>query len=121
MARLMQQSPKLPFVEPAFAGPEQVSIALPKLAPTLPSVGACRRASWAPFRPRTETWILSGKVLIYVMKYRLPKASTQFIHTPSVCGLLWFGCFGDFRIHHTPLYHYLLGGGGRTPNTGLVG
>ena len=38
------------------------------------------------------------------MKYRLPKASTQFIHTPSVCGLLWFGCFGDFRIHHTALY-----------------
>ena len=35
MARLMQQSPKLPFVEPAFAGPEQVSIALPKLAPSL--------------------------------------------------------------------------------------
>ena len=32
MARLMQQSPKLPVVEPAFAGPEQVSIALPKLA-----------------------------------------------------------------------------------------
>ena len=23
-------------------------------SPTLPSVGACRRASWAPFRPRTE-------------------------------------------------------------------
>ena len=38
------------------------------------------------------------------MKYRLPKASTQFIHTPSVCGLLWFGCFGDLRIHHTALY-----------------
>ena len=35
MARLMQQSPKLPFVEPAFAGPEQVSIALPNLAPGL--------------------------------------------------------------------------------------
>ena len=35
MARLMQQSPKLPFVEPAFAGPEQVSIALPNLAPSL--------------------------------------------------------------------------------------
>ena len=32
MARLMQQSPKLPFVEPAFAGPEQVSIACPKLS-----------------------------------------------------------------------------------------
>ena len=23
---------------------------------------------------------------------------------PSGCGLLWFGCFGDFRFHHTPLY-----------------
>ena len=32
MARWMQQSPKLPFVEPAFAGPEQVSIACPKLS-----------------------------------------------------------------------------------------
>ena len=32
MARLMQQSPKLPFVEPAFAGPEQVSSACPKLS-----------------------------------------------------------------------------------------
>ena len=53
--------------------------------------------------PEQKIWVLSGKVLIYVMKYRLPKASTQFIHTPSVCGLLWFGCFGDFRIHHTPL------------------
>ena len=31
--------------------------------PTLPSVGACRRASWA----RTE-WVLSWKVLTYVMK-----------------------------------------------------
>ena len=35
MARLMQQSPKLPVVELAFAGPEQVSIALPNLAPSL--------------------------------------------------------------------------------------
>ena len=35
MARLMQQSPKLPFVEPAFAGPEQVSIACPKLSARL--------------------------------------------------------------------------------------
>ena len=35
MARLMQESPKLPFVEPAFAGLEQVSIALPNLAPGL--------------------------------------------------------------------------------------
>ena len=35
MARLMQQSPKLPVVEPAFAGLEQVSIDLPKLAPGL--------------------------------------------------------------------------------------
>ena len=32
----------------------------------------------------------------HVMKHRLPKASTQFIHTPSVCGLLWFGWFGGF-------------------------
>ena len=35
MARLMQQSPKLPFVEPAFAGPEQVSIECPKLSARL--------------------------------------------------------------------------------------
>ena len=70
--------------------------------PTLPSVGACRRASWAPFRPEQKIWVLSGKVLIYVMKYRLPKASTQFIHTPSVCGLLWFGWFGVFPDHHIP-------------------
>ena len=38
------------------------------------------------------------------MKYRLPKASTQFIHTPSVCGLLWFGCFGVFPDHHIHPY-----------------
>ena len=35
MARLMQQSPKLPVVEPAFAGPEQVSIECPKLSARL--------------------------------------------------------------------------------------
>ena len=38
------------------------------------------------------------------MKYRLPKASTQFIHIPSVCGLLWFGWFGVFPDHHIPPY-----------------
>ena len=38
------------------------------------------------------------------MKYRFPKASTQFIHTPSVCGLLWFGWFGVFPDHHIPPY-----------------
>ena len=36
--------------------------------PSLPSVRACRRASWAPFRPEQKIWVLSGKVLIYVMK-----------------------------------------------------
>ena len=54
--------------------------------------------------PVQKIWVLSGKVLIYVMKYRLPKASTQFIHTPSVCGLLWFGWFGVFPDHHIPPY-----------------
>ena len=36
--------------------------------PTLPSVGACRRASWAPFRPEQKICVLSGKILIHVMK-----------------------------------------------------
>ena len=59
--------------------------------------------------PEQKIWVLSGKVLIYVMKYRLPKASTQFIHTPSVCGLLCFGWFGVFPDHHIPPYYRKLG------------